>query len=121
MGDLEQLPRYGDYPYHDGGRISGFLGSNISDFRENKVLEVFHQSMTERDVLLLEVDWIGGRSHEQILDGYSDEVNKAFVWQPLAFLGIKKSSDWSSRFSFRMSDQFTDVPSAASVVSEYAH
>jgi hypothetical protein len=119
IGDVECLSRYAALFQTDGPILFGFLGSNISNFRENRVLEAFHGTMGPRDALLLEVDWIGSRTYEEIIEGYSDLENMKFLWQPLSFLGMQKPGDWQDRFSFRCETHYTDVPGAVTVVSRY--
>jgi hypothetical protein len=121
LGNIESLKRYQKIirPNNSVGVVYGFLGSNISNFRENTILDIFHANMTKDDILLMEVDLLGYRSDENILEGYSDIDNKNFIWQPLSFLGIVKPDDWEDRFDFTLEFKNTDIPLAKTVVSKY--
>lgn len=119
LGDIEKLGKYKKYYKTPMPTLYGFLGSNISNFKENHILSIFRSVMEHDDILLLEVDWIGERNIDDILDGYSDVENMRFIWQPLAFLGIEKRDNWDENFTFSCSEIDSDIPDSLTVISQY--
>lgn len=67
-------------------RVIGLLGGAIGNFDEVRILDTVKHLMTAKDYLLVGVEYIAGRSEDQLIENYSDRLNKEFLYGPIGDL-----------------------------------
>lgn len=105
----------------DTSRLVGFLGGSIGNFDERKILAEIKQLMPGPcDRMLLGVEYIGGRSNQELSSNYEDLKMKQFLYGPIFDVeGV--APDWARDFRNEVRNDRSDVPQSRTIVGWAKH
>jgi uncharacterized SAM-dependent methyltransferase len=105
----------------DSCKIIGFLGGSLGNFSEANILTNIQKLMSAQDYLLLGVEYVGGRSDEELKKIYSDEVMRDFWSGPVRDITGASIQDFDFDFPVLEGRARSDVDNSRSIVSKVLH
>jgi uncharacterized SAM-dependent methyltransferase len=99
--------------------LVALLGGALGNFRERRILKHAADLTRDGDYLLLGVEFIAGRSPDELIGNYDDEPNRRFVYGPLGDIR-NWPVDWEERvrYSCQHAPEFSDLPDSLTVLGE---
>ncbi len=116
-GDIRNLHQYSKVVQSDDGvRLFSLLGGTLGNFLERDLLHPIKKTMSERDLFLLGVDLISSRSDSELLSGYDNDGNRAFLSCSLEEVGFDTKTH---KFSCYIDARKSEIPNSKTIISSF--
>jgi uncharacterized SAM-dependent methyltransferase len=104
-------------------RVIALLGGSLGNFQDEVQLLGYMKKLlrSNSDHIILGLEFIAGRSDEELVSNYNDERMKKFLYGPISDVGDSEP-DWENKFSYTVTrDSRSKIPNSRTVVGYVQH
>jgi len=104
-------------------RILGFLGGSLGNFEESSIMKIIKGMLSEKDYLILGVEYIADRNKDALIANYSDIRMKDFLYGPISDVEGKPPG-WEDNFHYEVllaDKRYSSVDESKTIVGYVSH